>query len=345
MQPQPRSTSRATFRQHCSGLIAQPAISPPQNTPRSQPWKTICGSDEPDKEKACTVALSDGDELPFGGCAELETTTYYHQCNSAQTSSYDRQEFYCQGTEKPYIEDDPETVRCGVEWYYPFDSGEPVVFSSEHKYCLDCGEAIGVCSDDPDKGCVAHGMPPRGRKFTTTVAPETTLDANGEGEEEQRPDEDASLVEDSVDGDALDAVDSVVATPVPPEEDTVFDIVVPPEENTDFDIVVTPEENTVFDIVDIVDTADTVDTVDEANVATTTMTPPAEFEEEVVVEDEPPAEEVEPEIMPTQPAVEGVDSSAAPVEDSQSGAMHIGSALAETALVAAASMATCLVLL
>ena len=108
------------------------------------------------------------------------------------------------------MQDDPYTVRCGVEWYYPFDSGEPVVFESDHKYCLDCGEAIGVCSDDPDRGCVAHGLPPRGRKFTTTVAPETVPDESGEGEEEQQ-----QPVEDTV-----DTID-IVVTPVPPEEDIV----------------------------------------------------------------------------------------------------------------------------
>ncbi|EJK53032.1 hypothetical protein THAOC_27599, partial [Thalassiosira oceanica] len=79
--------------------------------------------------------------------------------------------------------------------------------------------------------------------------------------------------------------------------------------------------------------------VDEA----TTMPPPPP---PPVDENEPAEGEEGSEIMPTRPAVEGVDSSSTPVEDSPSGAMYVGSALAGTVLVAASSMAaTCLVLL
>jgi len=154
------------------------------------PWKTLCGADQDSEEDACAIAI--GGEAPEEGCGEEKIAAYFHQCNSDKTSYYNREDILCDGANKPSVTDNFKTVRCGTEWYYPFPNGNEVVFDTSNKYCLDCGESIGVCADDPDKSCMGLGLPPPGRKITTAPPPgfdATEVDDHAHGHEHEDGDD------------------------------------------------------------------------------------------------------------------------------------------------------------
>ena len=47
---------------------------------------------------------------------EEKIAAYYHQCNSDETSYYNREDILCDGANKPSVTNNFKTVRCRSEW-------------------------------------------------------------------------------------------------------------------------------------------------------------------------------------------------------------------------------------
>lgn len=137
--------------------------------------KHVCGSDNPNYQEVCPVALSSNPNQDCPDDVVDGLTVYSHQCTSRTTSSYLRESFYCD--EKEVYNTGPNTFTCGREWYYPYEEGDDSLFianhpelngqeqpfsTQSHKYCLECGMAIQVCASDAGATCVHLGLPVKG---------------------------------------------------------------------------------------------------------------------------------------------------------------------------------------
>jgi len=147
--------------------------------------KHVCGSDTPDLNLACSIALgsnpardcpADADNAADTSAPAL--TAYSHQCTSRQTSSYLRESFHCDT--KTIHDHTGDVYACGREWYYAFGegdteeliaagNGDDSLVGLEHpfatrrnEYCLDCGVGIQVCAGDKRATCENLGLPGRG---------------------------------------------------------------------------------------------------------------------------------------------------------------------------------------